>query len=400
MAAPTSVVNWNFQSISQLLSFTMTDGTSADGQITAQLTPGIILGYAVAGDTTPTWELGTVSSNPTLAFGVGGSTATDISIARTASGVLSLTAFINAASGGGGLSLNPSLSPTTYTSGSPPNFVINNGSTYVMNYSNGTVGNMVDFKGTISFTTAGAALGSGQGFVFEPLVKNTAGSAVGIGLFSAIVNAPTIQADTSTVANMGTVFGFVNNPTLAVTAGGVITSMSITGFRGSGTVPASTGVGNYIHFQANQPGGSGSGTITTLIGYDVGAFSFTGATNIGIRNASPTCYTHKVKTITATTDAISVAATTASTFVTLNNTSGSSKTLASTPTITAGTDGQYLIIENTSAQNVVFQRESALPGSTLRLSAASITLAQYQTLMLIWDSVNSQWVQLSTAANA
>jgi hypothetical protein len=86
--------------------------------------------------------------------------------------------------------------------------------------------------------------------------------------------------------------------------------------------------------------------------------------------------------------------------ITLNNTSGSSKTLASTPTITAGTDGQLLILENTSAQNVVFQRESALAGSTLRLNAATVTLSQYQTMLLIWDAVNTQWVQLGSSANA
>jgi hypothetical protein len=144
---------------------------------------------------------------------------------------------------------------------------------------------------------------------------------------------------------------------------------------------------------------AGSGTITTRAALDIANLT-KATTNLGIRNASTTVFTHKVKTITATSDSISVASTTAATMITLNNTSGSSKTLASTPTITAGTDGQLLILENTSAQNVVFQRESALAGSTLRLNAATVTLSQYQTMLLIWDAVNTQWVQLGSSANA
>lgn len=137
---------------------------------------------------------------------------------------------------------------------------------------------------------------------------------------------------------------------------------------------------------------------TLKIGLDVE--KLTGATtNMGIRNAGATVFTPSAKTITAAGNSISVASTDAETIVRLNNTSGGSITLTSTPTITAGQDGQVLWIYNGSTQNVVFQRESALAGSKLRLGAASRTLGQYDTLCLFYDGTNGYWCEMSYVDN-
>jgi hypothetical protein len=200
-----------------------------------------------------------------------------VTIARTATATLSLDAS-------GGVLINPSLT-TTFTSVPASTLGILVSSSYTLNFANANLGTMVDFKPTILFQQAGNGLGSGTGFNFEPTVKNVVGNAVGIGLFTAIAFNPTFTADTQTIANMGTAIGFIANPATSVANAGVITTMTLQGFRSQASIGASTTIGTLTHFLANNA--SGSGAVTTQLGFDIGALA-KATTNIGIRIAAMT----------------------------------------------------------------------------------------------------------------
>jgi hypothetical protein len=401
MTSPAASVNWNNQGITQLASVSMTDGTSADGQIIAQLNPPIILGFAASGDSNHTFKLGMVSSNPTLAFGVGGSTATDVILSRTGTALLKVAAnqtTFPGASGSSTLELSPQSG--TITSSTPSPLINAWSGTYTANASSFNFGTVIGFGPTVTFSQSGFAFGVGLLFNVNPVFKTgtSVGTGFSFGPLTGLSYVPTFTVDTQTgITALGTSTALSSNPVWSQANSGTATVASHVGFLTQGNV--GTGITMTLFNDVKVLDTAGSGTITTRAALDIANLT-KATTNLGIRNASTTVFTHKVKTITATSDSISVASTTAATMITLNNTSGSSKTLASTPTITAGTDGQLLILENTSAQNVVFQRESALAGSTLRLNAATVTLSQYQTMLLIWDAVNTQWVQLGSSANA
>ncbi|GIV04111.1 MAG: hypothetical protein KatS3mg015_2941 [Fimbriimonadales bacterium] len=120
--------------------------------------------------------------------------------------------------------------------------------------------------------------------------------------------------------------------------------------------------------------------------------STSATTNIGIRNASNTVYTPSVATISGAASTISHN----QTVTRLNNTTGGAVTLTSAPTITDGQDGQLLIVFNGSANNVTIQDQGTLPGSNLRLSAATITLGQRDSIILLYSSTIGDWIQVGT----
>jgi hypothetical protein len=314
----------------------------------------------------------------------------DVSLARTATGTLTIQAESGLAAGTGGLSLFPGNTPTAFTSGGPPTMMLHNTSTYTMNYGNGNVGNLIAFTPTLVFQQAGNGLGSGVGFAFAPSVKNLAGSAVGIGLFTAIQFAPTFTADTSTVANMGTAIGFISSPTTSVVNAGVITAMTLQGFRSQASVGASTTVGTLTHFQANDA--SGAGAVTTQIGLDIAAFA-KATTNMGIRNASTTMFTPTANQTLAAATTVNPNATA----IAVIQTSGANITLTAAPTITAGTTGQVLVITNVSTvagSTFTFQSVSSLAGSTLSLGATTRVVGLKGSLTLQWNATLTRWVEI------
>ncbi len=80
--------------------------------------------------------------------------------------------------------------------------------------------------------------------------------------------------------------------------------------------------------------------------------------------------------------------------------SGPSVTLTSTPTISAGKDGQYLIIAGTDDTNTVtVQDKDSLASSALQLQAASRTLGKGDILVLTYDSTDGFWYEISYANN-
>ena len=99
-------------------------------------------------------------------------------------------------------------------------------------------------------------------------------------------------------------------------------------------------------------------------------------------------------TVTAASDSIGSQAANRNYLINVNNTSGGSVTITANPMISDGlSDRRILRLYNQSANSVVFTTEATDPGSNLILQAATRTLAQYDTLELIWDSTASAWVE-------
>lgn len=82
--------------------------------------------------------------------------------------------------------------------------------------------------------------------------------------------------------------------------------------------------------------------------------------------------------------------------------------LSSTPQIatttvsggdTKWTSGTYLTLTSTSTNGVVFCDEGTCTGSRLQLGAATRTVDQYDVLMLVWDSADGYWREVSFTAN-
>lgn len=69
-------------------------------------------------------------------------------------------------------------------------------------------------------------------------------------------------------------------------------------------------------------------------------------------------------------------------------------TVNSAPTIAAGVNGQLLTLVNVGDFGITIQDNATLIGSTLHLSAATLTLAPRQNVKLIYLSSEGGWVQL------
>jgi hypothetical protein len=70
-------------------------------------------------------------------------------------------------------------------------------------------------------------------------------------------------------------------------------------------------------------------------------------------------------------------------------------TLTSTPTVSAGYQGQRVVYIGTSATRTVkLQDETSLPGTLLDLGGADVTLGLGDTIQLIYSSTIGKWVRL------
>jgi hypothetical protein len=220
-----------------------------------------------------------------------------------------------------------------------------------------------------------------------PLLKNDT-SVRTIGTAVMFVASPTLRADTAALTPSG-ITGYQFAPTLDVVNSGTQTVTAVTGLSTTCVVGAGSTLTQYTGVTVASA--TGAGTVTTQVGIEIAAMT-AATTNIGIRNASSTVYTRVTKAITATTDTIPITGTK----IRLNNTSGSSKTLASTPTIADAQGGgdQLLYITNTSANDVVLQDEGTLPASNLKLGAATRTLTTGDTIVLLYDATLANWYEI------
>lgn len=140
----------------------------------------------------------------------------------------------------------------------------------------------------------------------------------------------------------------------------------------------------------------GNAAVGTAVGIDVAAQSGA-ATNIGLRNAGTTVWTPASQTLAAAGNAITADAT----YKEIDNSTGASLTLTSTPTIANGQAGQVLILVNKDgADDVVLQDESVLGGSNLRLAgAANLTLGPRDSVTLIFSSALGDWIEIARSNN-
>jgi hypothetical protein len=70
-------------------------------------------------------------------------------------------------------------------------------------------------------------------------------------------------------------------------------------------------------------------------------------------------------------------------------------TLTSQPTIAAGRNGQYAVIHNVGAYNIILQDVNALGGSLLRFTANTLTIQPGGTLAVRYDSAVGFWMEVS-----
>ena len=155
-------------------------------------------------------------------------------------------------------------------------------------------------------------------------------------------------------------------------------------------------------FEFNDPNGTLIGDVDSDVDSDldenIGLYIVrlkTGTKNVGIWNRSTTVEAPLAVTIDAAGDTITETLAAGdrltATTVHLANTTGSSITLTSTPTIPDGTDGQRLSLINVGADPVVLQAESVLTGSGI---ATGRTLSSGASVTLSWVESLGLWVEL------
>ncbi len=161
-------------------------------------------------------------------------------------------------------------------------------------------------------------------------------------------------------------------------------------------------------FEFNDPNGTLIGDVDSDVDSDldenIGLYIVrlkTGTKNVGIWNRSTTVEAPLAVTIDAAGDTITETLAAGdrltATTVHLANTTGSSITLTSTPTIPDGTDGQRLSLINVGADPVVLQAESVLTGSGI---ATGRTLSSGASVTLSWVESLGLWVELDRPGDA
>lgn len=74
---------------------------------------------------------------------------------------------------------------------------------------------------------------------------------------------------------------------------------------------------------------------------------------------------------------------------------GGAITLTSTPTISAGVDGQLLVLlHDGSANNIILQDKTAIASACNMISSTSKTLTPHDYIMMMYNGTTSQWDQL------
>lgn len=129
---------------------------------------------------------------------------------------------------------------------------------------------------------------------------------------------------------------------------------------------------------------AGIGTVGVNYGLRV-PHMVVGNRNVGISNASATVNPPLAVSITAAGNTLPLGASI------LGVTASSALTLTSTPTIADGIGGEQIIVVNVGANALTLQTESVLTGSNLELGA-NVTLAQYESITLIWSTVAGAWI--------
>jgi hypothetical protein len=284
-----------------------------------------------------------------------------------------------------------------------------------------TTGYLARFGGTLTDTANGATIA----YVFSPALSPASNSLADfrvINMSAAISPSTGVTMDTITAARfetryrtdaaVGSVTGLYANAaiidssspaawgTLSTAIGLSVQPIISLDTSKTGTVTSATG----IDLDVLNTGGASftvttakainirnpaaSSTMTTLIGLDIAQLT-RATTNIGIRNAGTTVLTPSTaQDITATSEVILADAS----IVLL--TADGDYTLASTPTIADGQNGQVLRIINVDSANIItLQDQGTLGSSNLRLAAATVALGPRDSIELTYSSAVGDWVQ-------
>ncbi len=264
-----------------------------------------------------------------------------------------------------------------------------------------------DYFATETWSVAPSAFGMFIGFNNRSIFQNDPAATVNLTPIASFVAQYTKRVDTATGRAFSVDTDFVSGPTYSAVNSGTFTSATHQSFI-AGPVLNATGSTMTLHqgftsgFTATAGtlttlnhiiinDATGAGTVTTQIGIDIAALAKGGTLNTGIRNASTTVFT-------PTSGQALVAATTISPSATMIQvTSSASITLSATPTITAGTNGQLLVIVNnntTAARNITFQSEATAAGTNLSLAAGTIVVGPRGSLTFMYSTTLTRWVQI------
>lgn len=248
-----------------------------------------------------------------------------------------------------------------------------------------TVNNLAYFIGFAFSPTLvydNSLFSGGRTFQDSATYKNTPGQAKIQLHHTGFYAAPTVRGDGALFTTDRT--AFLDAPDYGILNAGTVAATTKS-FQSACTVGAGVTVTSRRGFEYNDA--SGAGTVDLQIGADISALA-KATTNIGIRNAATTVDTPSVATITAAGNTIAADATVKR----LDNTTGGSITLTSTPTIADGQDGQILVLFTSSAQSVVLTHGAA---NNLRLDGGTNkTLATRASITLMFSSTIGDWIQI------
>ena len=156
-----------------------------------------------------------------------------------------------------------------------------------------------------------------------------------------------------------------------------------------GTAVTVTTLKGFNYADVSIDGGTGTETVATQVGVDIGALA-NGGTNIGLRNASTSVFTPTTQAIAAATDTITCN-TTFKKFTTFTGTNA----LTSNPSIADGQTGQICILENVDATGTdCITLTDSTKGMQL---SGNFTLCPNDTIILIYDGTD--WIELSEMDN-
>lgn len=265
---------------------------------------------------------------------------------------------------------------------------------------------LLSYTGTDTWAVAPNAFGMFSGVKVGGFFQNDPGATINLTPISAFTASYTKRIDTKTGRSLSTDTDYGSSPTYAATNSGTFTSGTHQSFSSSPTLNATGStltahnglvsgmtvtagtVTTLTHVLLNDA--TGAGTVGTQIGVDIAAMS-AATNNIGLRNAAKSVYTP------SGAQALIAATTIAPNATMIQITSVASITLTATPTITAGSNGQLLVIVNnntTAARNITFQSEATAAGTNLSLATGTVVVGPRGSLTLIYSTTLSRWVQI------
>lgn len=328
-------------------SMTFLDGTTGHGSIVFTSNPYLLKVYASSTDTQPLIQLGSFGTTQFIQFGVGGSTVPDVNITRTGTQLATFTV--------------KTLSITDGTTGDGAVIVAMSSTTPgVSVYANSSD---TQPKATITGPSAGGLLSLGPG-----------GSTTAPDVLLQRTGALAAQWTVSTVT---TIDGTSSHGQITQTLAAAGQSTSYFGLTTDTNARLQVGVVLGAPFLQFGPGNAGADitlqrVAAGVLGMTTGsqAYSASTAQTIGTGTTITPNSTHVQITATGVT------------------------TNTAHPTITAGQNGQLVVVVNTGTNAITLTSNSSSAGTNLSLGAATRVLAAKGSITLIYNTALTEWVEI------